>query len=493
MLLIGEGSQTSVPDNQLIISRHNDVHVRVDAQPAIKKELSDFFTFTVPGYQFTPAFRNKWWDGKIRLFDMRGGKLYAGLVPYLQNFCNERDYDFKITDDSFLKDKVSDQYLWQFIETLNIPLTPRDYQINSFAHCVREKRALILSPTASGKSLIIYLLAQWFGLKTLIIVPTTSLVLQMTSDFVEYGADPKSIHNIKAGADKNTDCPIVVSTWQSLHKMPKKYFDQFGVVIGDECHLFKAKSLTTIMEKLTQCHYRFGFTGTLDGTDCHKLVLEGLFGAVKQFVTTKKLMDEGQLAELNIKALVLKYSKEDCKLVRAMKYQDEVDWIVRNPKRNEFIKNLAISQEGNTLVLFQFVEKHGKVLYDLIHKAVESRKVFFVAGSTSAEDREKIRAITEKERDAIIIASLGTFSTGINIRNLHNVVFTSPSKSRIRNLQSIGRGLRKTNTKKSAQLIDISDDLRYNKYINYALKHFQERVKMYNSESFNYKLYNIKL
>lgn len=493
MLLIGEGSQTSVPDNLLIVSEHNDVHVRIDAQPAIKRELSDFFTFTVPGHEFTPAFRNKFWDGKIRLFDMRGGKLYAGLVPYLQNFCNERDYEFQITAPSFLKDEVTDEYLNEFIDGLKLPFETRDYQYNSFAHCVRDKRALILSPTASGKSLIIYLLAQWFGLKTLIVVPTTSLVLQMTTDFIEYGMDAKDIHNIKAGADKETNCPIVVSTWQSLYKMPKKYFDQYDVVIGDECHLFKAKSLTTLMEKLTQCKYRFGFTGTLDGTDCHKLVLEGLFGPVKQFVTTKKLMDAGQLAELNIKALVLKYPKEDCKLVSKMKYQDEVDWIVRNPKRNTYIKNLTISLDGNTLVLFQFVEKHGRVLYDLIYNAVDKRKVFFVAGSTSAEDREKIRAITEKERDAIIIASLGTFSTGINIRNLHNVVFTSPSKSRIRNLQSIGRGLRKTSTKKDAQLIDIADDLRYNKYINYALKHFQERVKMYNSESFNYKLYNIKV
>ena len=470
MLLIGEGSQTSVPDNLLKISKHNDVHVRVDAQPAIKRELSDFFTFTVPGHEFVPAFRNKFWDGKIRLFDQRGGKLYAGLVPYLQNFCNERSYDFQVTDKSFLKDTFTLEDANQFVKELKLPLEPRDYQLNSLIHCIQEKRALILSPTASGKSLIIYLLAQWFGLKTLIIVPTTSLVLQMTTDFIQYGMDAKDIHNIKAGADKNTDCPIVVSTWQSLYKMPAKYFNQFGVVIGDECHLFKAKSLTTIMEKLTQCHYRFGFTGTLDGTDCHKLVLEGLFGAVKQFVTTKKLMDSGQLAELNI---------------------------VRHSRRNAYIKNLTLSLNGNTLVLFQFVEKHGKVLYDLIYKAVsqamDTRKVFFVAGSTSAEDREKVRAITEKQKDAIIIASLGTFSTGINIRNLHNVVFTSPSKSRIRNLQSIGRGLRKTNTKKSATLIDISDDLRYNKYINYALKHFQERVKMYNSESFNYKLYNIKV
>jgi superfamily II DNA or RNA helicase len=222
--------------------------------------------------------------------------------------------------------------------------------------------------------------------------------------------------------------------------------------------------------------------------------LEGLFGPVKQFVNTKQLIDAGNLAKLKIKCLILKYPKEDCQLVRSMKYQDEVDWIVRNDKRNNFIKNLALSQKGNTLLLYQFVDKHGRVLYDLVRKgAQDGRKIFFVSGGTSAEDRETIRGITERENSAIIVASLGTFSTGINIRNLHNIIFSSPSKSRIRNLQSIGRGLRQSSTKNEAILIDISDDLRYNNSINYALKHFAERVKLYNSESFNYKLYNIKL
>jgi len=494
MLLIGEGSQTSVPDDTLIISKLNDVHVRVDAQPAIKRELSDFFTFTVPGHQFMPAYRNKWWDGKVRLFDMRAGKLYTGLVPYLQNFCNERSYSFEITDECFLDDNFSLDEGSEFAKTLKLPHELREYQLDSFVHCVRKRRCLLLSPTASGKSLIIYLLARWYQEKTLIIVPTTSLVLQMTNDFVDYGMDRNLIHNIKAGEEKQTNKPIVISTWQSLYKMPQSYFDQYSVVIGDECHLFKAKSLTNIMEKLVDCPYKFGFTGSLDNTEMHKLVLEGLFGPVKQFVNTKQLIDAGNLAKLKIKCLILKYPKEDCQLVRSMKYQDEVDWIVRNDKRNNFIKNLALSQKGNTLLLYQFVDKHGRVLYDLVRKgAQDGRKIFFVSGGTSAEDRETIRGITERENSAIIVASLGTFSTGINIRNLHNIIFSSPSKSRIRNLQSIGRGLRQSSTKNEATLIDISDDLRYNNSINYALKHFAERVKLYNSESFNYKLYNIKL
>tara|TARA_B100000519_G_scaffold96216_1_gene83644 strand:+ start:110 stop:1060 length:951 start_codon:yes stop_codon:yes gene_type:complete len=316
----------------------------------------------------------------------------------------------------------------------------------------------------------------------------------MRSDFVEYGSDENDIHMIMSGQEKNTDCRIVVSTWQSLYKMRKDYFSQYDVVIGDECHLFKAKSLTSIMTKLIDCRYRFGFTGTLDGTQTHKLVLEGLFGRSKQFVKTRELIDQNVLANFKIKALVLKYKESERKQVSKMKYQDEIDFIVGNTRRNKFIKSLAVSLTGNTLLLFQYVDKHGRILYDEINKVTTSdRKVFFVYGGTNAETREQIRAITEEEENAIIIASYGTFSTGINIRNLHNIIFASPTKSRIRNLQSIGRGLRKGESKDKATLYDIADDLRNKSSVNYTLKHFSERIKIYSEEEFDYKIYNINL
>ena len=161
--------------------------------------------------------------------------------------------------------------------------------------------------------------------------------------------------------------------------------------------------------------------------------------------------------------------------------------------RSVFIKNLALSLDGNSLILFQFVEKQGKPLFNLIQTEAKERKVFFIFGGTEVETRESIRAITEKESNAIIIASYGTFSTGINIRNLHNVIFASPSKSRVRNLQSIGRGLRKGDNKETATLFDIADDMRIGKHANFTLNHFIERVKIYDEEKFNYKFYNIEL
>ena len=374
-------------------------------------------------------------------------------------------------------------------------MEPRDYQLEAFVYAVRNRRALLLSPTASGKSFIIYLLTRYYNARTLIIVPTTSLVSQLASDFADYGFESdRYVHRIFSGQDKQTDKPIVISTWQSIYKLDKKYFEQFDVVIGDEAHLFKANSLSSIMSKLHNCRFRFGFTGTLDGTQTHRLVLEGLFGVVKKVTTTAELIEQKHLADFSIKAIVLKYPDDTKKLLKDASYQDEIDFIVRNESRNRFIKNLALSLDnGNTLLLFQYVEKHGKVLYNMIKNDAGDRKVFFVSGEVEGEEREQIRKIVETEQDAIIVASYGTFSTGVNIRNLHNIIFSSPSKSRIRNLQSIGRGLRMSDTKTSSTLYDIADDLSWKSKKNHTLLHFIERINIYNEEKFVYKIYTVGL
>jgi superfamily II DNA or RNA helicase len=484
----------SVKSNTLIITKVNEVYMQIESEAVIRQELHDFFSFAVPGAKFMPAFKNRMWDGKINLFNTMTKELYLGLLPYVEHFAVERDYSIEASEEINAQENFSLNEGKEYISNLKLKLIPRDYQTDAFVHCIRNHRGLIVSPTASGKSFIIYLLAEYYQKKTLLIVPTISLVHQMRSDFIEYGMHEDDIHIIMSGEEKTTDRSVVISTWQSIYKMRKDYFADFDVVIGDECHQFKAKSLTSIMTKLVNCKYRFGFTGTLDGTETNKLVLEGLFGKAKQFVKTKELIDSDHLSAFKIKCLVLKHTDEEKKLASKMNYQNEMDYIVGHNRRNKFIQNLTISLNGNTLLLFQYVDKHGKILYDMISKKVqEGRKVFFVYGGTDADTRENIRAITENETNAIIIASYGTFSTGINIRNLHNIIFASPSKSRIRNLQSIGRGLRKGDAKDKATLFDISDDLRHKAKVNYTLNHFAERVKIYNSEEFQYKIYNINL
>ena len=480
--------------NKLIIKYYNEVYVKIECERSMAAELSEYFTFYVPGYKFMPAFRNKIWDGKIRLFNTQDHTLYGGLIDYVQKFVTEREYKIEIHDNLNVDDEFSVKEATDFISTLQIPFEVRDYQLNSFIRCVRKRRALLVSPTASGKSLIIYLLTRWYNQKTLIIVPTISLVAQLSKDMEDYGIPgDKYIHQIMAGADKNSDKQIVISTWQSIYTLPKEWFRQYQVIIGDEAHQFKAKSLTTLLSKMTQCKYRFGLTGTLDGTQTHKLVLEGLFGKQFSVTTTKELIDSGKLADFKIKALILKHSEQKCKDAKNYKYQDEIEYLVSNYERNRFIRNLTVSLKGNTLVLFQLVEKHGKVLYSMIEEFVKDREISFVHGGTTVDDREYIRQLTETQNNAIIVASYGTFSTGINIRNLHNIIFASPSKSKIRTLQSIGRGLRLGENKENAMLYDIADDISYKSRSNFTLQHFKERMKIYNDEKFDYKIYTIDL
>jgi superfamily II DNA or RNA helicase len=248
------------------------------------------------------------------------------------------------------------------------------------------------------------------------------------------------------------------------------------------------------MERLTDVKYRIGTTGTLDNKKVHRLVLEGIFGPLHRVITTKELMDSGRVANLNITCLLMKYDDITRQGRKNNQYQDEIDFLVTNENRNRFIRNLAIRSSGNTLVLFQYVEKHGKVLYELIReKVADGRDVFFVYGGTETTDRENIRRIMEGKDDAIIIASFGTFSTGINIPSIENVIFASPSKSKIRNLQSIGRGLRLKEGKTHCNLYDIADDLSWKSWKNHTLHHFAERVKTYSEEKFTYKIVEVKV
>ena len=485
--------------SHLIILKKNEVHLQVKSDPHVYYELSDYFTFDVPGAKFMPQYRNKYWDGKIRLFSNHTGEIYVGLLDKLIQFCKDHKYTYEFKNNEYyglpfeVNEGISKEGVSDYMKFI-CKHSPREYQIDGVFDALRYNRKLLISPTASGKSMMIYSIVRYFVEKnqnTLIVVPTTSLVEQMYKDFLDYGWDVGSFcHKIYAGKERETDSQVIITTWQSIYKLPRKYFDRFSVVIGDEAHQFKSKSLISIMTKLSNAKYRFGFTGTLDGTQTHKWVLEGLFGPSYKIIKTDELMKKGHLAKLDINVLLLKHPP-----TKFETFEEEVQYIIGHERRNNFIKNLALDLKGNTLILFARVEGHGKPLYELINNnnLIESRNVFFIHGGVDTEDREKVREITEQESNAIIVASYGTFSTGINIKNLHNIIFASPSKSRIRNLQSIGRVLRKGENKEKATLYDIADDISYKSRKNYTLNHLIERIKIYNEENFNYDIKNIPL
>ena len=484
--------------SHLSISKKNEVNLQVKSEAHVYYELSDYFTFDVRGAKFMPQYRNKYWDGKIRLFSNHTGEIYVGLLDKLIQFCEDHNYTYEFKDNEYYglpfqtNDLISKEGVKDYMYSI-CKHVPRDYQIEGVYDALKHNRKLLISRSASGKSLMIYSIVRYYVEKKqsiLIVVPTTSLVEQMYKDFEDYGWDVGSFcHKIYAGKERETDSQVIITTWQSIYKLPRKYFERFSVVIGDEAHQFKSKSLISIMTKLSDAKYRFGFTGTLDGTQTHKWVLEGLFGPSYKIIKTDELMKKGHLATLDINVLLLKHSPNKFET-----FEDEVQYIIGHEKRNRFICNLALDLKGNTLILFARVEAHGQPLYEMINnKKIDNRNVFFIHGGVDTEDREKVRAITEKESNAIIVASYGTFSTGINIKNLHNIIFASPSKSRIRNLQSIGRVLRKGDKKVKATLYDIADDIRYKSRKNYTLNHLIERIKIYNEENFNYDIINVPI
>ena len=485
--------------SHLVISKKNEVYLKINSEPHIYYELSDQFTFDIPNAKFSPAYKKKFWDGKIRLFNTQKGEIYVGLLDRIIQFCKDHNYTYEFLESEYyglpfeVNDFISLEGVKDYMNSIS-KYRPREYQVDGVYDALRHNRKLLISPTASGKSLMIYSIVRYYVEKnqnTLIVVPTTSLVEQMYKDFADYGWDVGSFcHKVYAGRERETNSQVIITTWQSIYKLPRKYFERFSVVVGDEAHQFKSKSLISIMTKLDNAKYRYGFTGTLDGTQTHKWVLEGLFGPSYKIVKTDELMKKGHLAKLDINVLLLKHPP-----TKFETFEEEVQYIIGHNKRNNFIKNLALDLKGNTLILFARVEKHGEPLYNLINSSniIENRNVFFIHGGVETEDREKVREITEKESNAIIVASYGTFSTGINIKNLHNVIFASPSKSRIRNLQSIGRVLRKGNQKTRATLYDIADDISYKSRKNYTLNHLIERIKIYNEENFDYDIVNIPL
>lgn len=484
--------------SKLIVEKINETWVRLKCEPDIMEELYYEFQFEVPGARYMPAFKNRIWDGKIKLVNKRG-KTYLGLVDKLREFCEVRDYEFELV--GIEKEKVKPQDVVEFIRTLRLPHTPRDYQYMGVYKALKEKHTIIQSPTGSGKSLQIYCLIknliEWDYKKVLLVVPTINLVTQMRGDFKEYAADlediDKSVHLIHGGKEKNTDKPIVISTWQSIFRLDVSWFEQFDAVIVDEVHLAKSDSLKGILEKSINAKHKVGFTGSLDNSITHEMMLTALFGSPYRVASTKDLIEKGHLSDISIKCIVFEYPDNITKAFGKIDYRKEIDFIVQHEPRNKFIRNLALSLEGNTLILFNYVEKHGVELERLIKEKAGNRQVFFVHGETDSEDRELVRTLTEKGDNVIIVASLGTFSTGVNIKKLHNVIFAQPTKSVIRVLQSIGRGLRKADGKDKMKLFDLVDKLSRGKHKNHTYNHFVQRLEIYNNEKFEYSIVEAKL
>jgi superfamily II DNA or RNA helicase len=493
---------------QIIATKIDEAKFKVSADSGVAQEISEFFAFRPPGYQWHPAFKCRAWDGYVRMFQPLRPVLPTGLISYLKRFCEEREYEL-IEREFDPTHPVSTEAVQKFCASLRPTargkeIEHHDYQIEAIRLGIEHRRAVLVSPTASGKSLIIYSIVRWLldsGAceKVLLIVPTINLVTQMKTDFTEYSQINKwdveaNVHKIMGGMEKRTDKPVVISTWQSIYELPADWFRQFDCVIPDEAHTAKAKSLTRIMECLVNAHHRIGTTGTLDDSIINRLVLIGHMGDVHQVITTRELMDDGRVADLQLIQLRLDYDEAARKSLRGADYQTELDFVIDCRARTRKIARLVRSLEGNTLVVFNY-KRHGKMLFESIRDEIssEGRNSYHLDGSVNGEERERIRLTVNGEKNCALTASFGVFQLGVNVPNLRNLIFASPIKGKIRNLQSIGRVIRKSDDGSPATLFDIVDDLSTKEREAYCVKHAQARMEAYVSEKFKMKFASIKI
>ena len=486
------------------ITSKNETTAQLIASQNIISQIAESLQFRPEGYFFMPSYKSGRWDGFIKPVDFYGN-FQKGLLSEIRNQLTLMDLEYEIEEEHF-PELANDNIA--LCDTENITnekgelITPFDYQIFATETVLNKKRCIIQASTGAGKSLLQYLIIKSLldtadYKKVLLIVPTVTLVSQMYGDFGDYSLNDDSFdvesncHMISAGKEKESKKPVIISTWQSLHTIKDpEFFMQFDCVLCDEVQTATSTSITNIVNKCINAKIKAGFSGTVQKTKTHLTTLKGLFGDVIKVTSTKDLMEKDILTNLDIKSVVLKHKADIPKL----EYKDELSYLCGHQGRNKFICKLACQQEGNTLILFQLVEKHGKPLLKMMQEMYPEKDIFFINGSVKASDREDVRKKVENCDSAIILASYQTFQAGVNIKKLHNVIFASPSKSEVRVFQSIGRALRKHKTKDVAKLFDIADDLRGNKkQLNHTLRHFKDRIEMYYREGFKVKYLELDL
>lgn len=499
-----------------IIVRFKDYsYAQVEADYNIICELRDYFSFDVEGAKFNPKFKYGVWDGKIRMMGT-DGTLPWGLVSMVKAFANNMDYTCTIEEKLNPKPQMTRDEFNTWIDSMKIysgdtEIKPHWYQADSVFHAINKRRGVLNLPTSAGKSLIQCLISRWYlenySGKVLMIVPTTALVTQMRDDFVDYRLFPSQAINLMGGGNKykNPDALITVATWQTAIKQSPEWFEQFGLMMNDECHLATGASISKIIKQMAHCEYKFGLSGSLKDGKTNVLQYIGMFGEVFRPVDTAKLMEDGQVAQMDVKSVILRYSDAECAACQDLDYQKEIKYITTHKKRNAWVCDLASklsARNENVLVLFKLTA-HGKALYETLVAKHGADKVHYIAGETDTEVRNALRGVAENETGLIIVASYGVMSTGVSIKQLHHLVFAHPIKSKVIVLQSIGRVLRKHGNKAKAIVWDIIDNLAVKtkstkaknpyKKLNYAFKHGVERISRYNQEKFNYSMLKVDL
>lgn len=491
-------------------------------------DIQDRFSFEIENAKHDPRVKAGKWDGIKKLYDRRTKRMYIGLLLSLLEFCHKQGFSVDL-DDSMYPDEDDEldlEDVKHIVETIIQPkdkdgntIEVYDYQYDAVLYMLNMGRSVCLSATSSGKSLMIYIALRIYQLiedyqdkKIYITVPSVNLVNQMYADFETYSKGTswsvsKHCQKVTAKHPKIIDKNVVITTWQSQKNLPYEENENVCVIFIDECHGAKANELTSILERLTTCKHKHGLTGTLDDVECNQLVIQGLLGPAKRIVTSKEIIDANRATNVKVNMILLNHSKQTTNEFLQFRkdfagtgknfdpkklYEAEVQFLNGYEPRLNLLLEMIDSLEGNTLVMFDRVEKYGEILYERFKK-IRPNSTFMIVGKVDGDKREEIRLDIENYDDASIWASFGTMSTGVSINKLHNCVLISSSKSKIRILQTIGRMMRLHSTKMNSYIYDIVDNLQLDHKENYAMQHAQKRIEYYTNESFDLDFIKIDL
>jgi superfamily II DNA or RNA helicase len=494
---------------------HNDAILTLNSATELELEqLKISFTREVANAKWDPRVKKGWWDGKISYFKSNR-YLPAGLWHELVEL--GKAYDFPVTvsgierkfDKSIDKQEFVD---WVNEKWANSERKPRDYQIETAFQIIKYKSCLAELATSAGKTLIIfmvfcYLLERNKSKKILMIVPTVDLVVQSSEDFYEYNTESVNMHlqiqQIFAGSVIRDGSNIVVGTYQSLVKKGKEYFDSFDTVVVDETHKAKSTSIKNILEKCEVADRKFGLSGTIPkpGT-LDRLTIMAYTGPIISSIRADYLIEKGHITPCEVYAIEMNYASTEVRDgFRTLHQRSEEDrkkllnleqnYAIQSEARLEFITDMILKNHKNSLVLFYRIE-YGNKIYERLRQKSD-RRIFYIDGGTDKDLREYQKTNLEEGEDKIMIASYGTFSTGINVTNIHTIYLTESFKSEVIIRQSIGRGLRKHEDKKKLLIVDFIDDYRIGRYSNYLYKHGLSRQEIYKDQNFPYQVRSVDL
>jgi superfamily II DNA or RNA helicase len=499
-------------NNWLFLSDYDEDHE--------KKQIEISLTKKIHNHYFHPLVKKKIWTGDICFIDKKLPiwRIPIGLWSEIYQICEKYKMEVKIEGLERIIDSsltLEDFTAWCEEFFKDKKMKPRDYQIESAWRIVRFKLSVSEVATSSGKTLIAfivlaYLKAIYNVKKFLMVVPNTNLVIQGTEDFQEYGLEELEnceLQQIHGQNKKKISSGLMIGTFQSLVKLDPEFFDEVEAVFVDECHMSHAQSIKKVVSLCKDSIWRFGLSGTLTNKgSAEYMTIQQFLGPLVMEISPKFLFDNKYATPVSIKIVKMDWLdpevKEKLGTLKETKtdiegneiFNIEKKLVINSDKRLDFVLDFVLKTSRNSLVLFQSVgEGYGKRLYEGIRERSSDKEVYYIDGDTDPEKRDIFIKRMEEDTNRVLVASFGTLSTGISIKNIHNIFLTESYKSEVLIKQTLGRGMRLHKDKEKVTIVDFVDDFSFNEKDNYLMKHCKERIEIYKKEHFEYKIYEVKI